>query len=223
MAERRRGSIGKRRVAATVGVAAALGVALYVTLAGQGNGGDFAACPDAAPRAEALDSLVTGEVAAFRIAEEPEKLASLSFTGPNGDPMTLGDFAGKVTLVNIWATWCAPCRQEMPALDRLQAELGGEDFVVVPISIDTADPARPANFLKEIGVERLPLYTDRSTAIFQVLKQRGLALGLPVTLLLDRNGCRLGHMNGPAEWDSFDGRSLIEAAIGRDPAAVPQS
>ena len=127
--------------------------------------------------------------------------------------MTLAAFQGKVALVNLWATLCAPCRREMPALDRLQAALGGDDFVVVPISIDTADPARPAAFLEEIGTKNLPLYTDRTTRIFEELKAKSLAVGLPVTLLLDRNGCRLGHINGPAEWDSEDGKRLIEAAI----------
>lgn len=223
MADRRIGVIAKSRLGVAVAVAAALGVAVYVTLAGRGNGEDIAACADAAPRARALDPLVAGEVAAFQIAAAPERLSGLAFAAADGAPLTLGAFAGKVALVNIWATWCAPCRREMPALDRLQAVLGGEDFVVVPISIDTGEPERAAAFLREIGVEHLPLYTDRSTEIFQTLKQRSLALGLPVTLLLDRDGCGLGHMNGPAEWDSFDGRSLIEAAIGNGPAATPQS
>ena len=127
--------------------------------------------------------------------------------------MTLAAFKGKVALVNLWATWCAPCRQEMPALDRLQAALGGDDFAVVPVSIDIGGRDRPAAFLKQIGVKNLPLYTDRTTEIFEGLKTRGLAIGLPVTVLLDRNGCRLGHINGPAEWDSEDGKRLIEAAI----------
>ena len=118
-----------------------------------------------------------------------------------------------MALVNLWATWCGPCRQEMPALDRLQAALGGDDFAVVPVSIDIGDPERPKAFLEQIGVKNLPLYTDRTTKIFEDVKARGLAIGLPVTVLLDRNGCRLGHINGPAEWDSEDGRRLIEAAI----------
>ncbi len=127
--------------------------------------------------------------------------------------MTLAAFKGKVALVNLWATWCNPCREEMPALDRLQAALGGADFAVVPVSIDIGDPARPAAFLEKIGVKNLPLYTDRTTKIFESLKSRGLAIGLPVTVLLDRNGCQLGHINGPAEWDSTDGKRLIEAAL----------
>ena len=118
-----------------------------------------------------------------------------------------------MALVNLWATWCGPCRREMPALDRLEAALGGDDFAVVPISIDTGGRDRPAQFLEETGVAHLPLYTDSSTEIFEALKTRGLAIGLPVTVLIDRAGCRLGHMNGPAEWDSEDAHALIEAAI----------
>jgi hypothetical protein len=107
----------------------------------------------------------------------------------------------------------------MPALDRLAGELGGEDFAVVPISIDTGDPGRPAAFLKEVGVKNLPYYTDRTTEIFEGMKRERLAIGLPVTVLLDRNGCRLGHINGPAEWDSEDAKKLIQAAL----QAPPQS
>jgi thiol-disulfide isomerase/thioredoxin len=205
------------RRGAAVAVVAALFVAVYVTLDRQGNGGDSdsAICAAARPRAAALDPLAVGELAAFQVAAEPEKLSELAFRGADSEAMTLAAFEGRVALVNLWATWCGPCRQEMPALDRLQAALGGEDFVVVPISIDTGARERPAQFLEEIGVEHLPLYTDPSTKIFGALKGRGLAVGLPVTVLLDRDGCRLGHINGPAEWDSEDGRKLIEAAIGQ--------
>ena len=98
--------------------------------------------------------------------------------------------------------------------EAVEAALGGGDFSVVPISIDTGDAERPAAFLNEIGVKNLPLYTDRSTRIFEELKAKGIAVGLPVTVLLNRNGCWLGHINGPAEWDSEDGKKLIGAAIG---------
>jgi len=211
MPEGRQVRIGKTGVA--VAAAAVLAAALYVTLDAGGNDAGASACSAARPLAQALDPLVGGEVAAFQVADRPEKLTDLAFTGPDGEKLTLADFAGKVTLLNLWATWCAPCRQEMPALDRLETALGGEAFSVVPVSIDTSGPERPTAFLDSVGVKSLPLYTDPSTEIFSELKSRSLALGLPVTILLDRNGCRLGHMNGPAEWDSDDGRRLIEAAI----------
>jgi thiol-disulfide isomerase/thioredoxin len=216
MAETRKRFVWNARVggAAILG-AAVLAAALYVTLGGQGNGVVAAECRAAAPQAAALDPLIGGEVAAFNVAREPQLLSELAFTGTDGAPTTLAAFKGKVALVNLWATWCVPCRAEMPALDRLQAALGGDDFSVVPISIDIGDPGRPAAFLDSIGVKNLPLYTDRSTKIFEDLKGKGLAVGLPVTLLLDRNGCSLGHINGPAEWDSEDGQKLIQAAIGQ--------
>jgi thiol-disulfide isomerase/thioredoxin len=198
---------------AVTAVAAVVLAGIYVTLAGQGNGGVAAECVAAKADAVALDPLVGGEVAAFQLAREPENLSGLAFTGTDGKPMMLAAFNGKVALVNLWATWCGPCRQEMPALDRLQATLGGDDFAVVPVSIDIGDPERPKAFLEQVGVKNLPLYTDRTTKIFEAVKARGLAIGLPVTFLLDRKGCRLGHINGPAEWDSEDGKRLIQAAI----------
>jgi thiol-disulfide isomerase/thioredoxin len=219
----RRSSIGKTwRRGAAVAVVVALIAAVYVTLDRQGNGGDSGVCAAARARAEALDPLVGGEIAALQTAKEPEKLSELAFVGEAGEAKTLADFQGRVALVNLWATWCAPCRKEMPSLDRLQAALGGEDFLVVPISIDTGGRDRPAQFMKSIGVEHLPLYTDRTTKIFEALKGRGLAIGLPVTVLLDRDGCWLGHINGPAEWDSEEAHRLIEAAIRPSEGGSPQ-
>lgn len=223
MADRRSrfGSARLRGVA--IAGAALLATGIYVTLDARRNGADAAACSGAASVAAKLDPLVGGEVAAFQIARTPQKLDGLSFTAADGRPTTLASYSGKVTLLNLWATWCAPCRQEMPALDRLQAALGGESFTVVPVSIDTGDPERPAKFLESIGTKNLPLNVDASTRIFEDLKRRSLALGLPVTVLLDRNGCHLGHMNGPAEWDSPEARRLIEAAIGSEPGPGPQT
>jgi thiol-disulfide isomerase/thioredoxin len=210
MAESRKRVVGSVVAAAVI---AALAAGIYVTRSGEGNGAVVAECRPAIDQAKSLDPQIGGELAAFRVTEAPEKLSDLAFLTADGAPKTLGDFQGKVTLVNLWATWCVPCRQEMPALDALQASLGGDDFAVVPVSIDIGDPARPAAFLQSIGVKNLPLYTDQSTKIFENLKARGIAIGLPVTVLLDRNGCSLGHINGPAVWDSKDGQRLIEAAI----------
>ena len=225
MSEKPRDSLRQARLrGVALAAAVALGAAVYVTLAGGGNGGSTAGCEGSGNVAAALDPLVQGEVAAFQIARAPEKLSDLAFTGTDGEAKTLGDFSGQVALVNLWATWCAPCREEMPALDRLQAEKGGADFSVVPVSIDTTDPDRPRTFLDSVGVKNLPLYTDRSTEIFQQLKTRGLALGLPVTVLLDRKGCRIGHINGPAVWDSADALALIARAIEETRTqALPQS
>ena len=101
----------------------------------------------------------------------------------------------------------------MPALNQLQADMGGEDFEVVAVNIDTGDDAKPKAFLQETGVDRLAYYRDNTLGLFNDLKRRNLALGLPVTLLVDEDGCLLGHMNGPAEWAGEDARKLIEAAM----------
>ena len=137
-----------------------LAAGVYVTLGGQGNGAVAPECRAAASQAAALDPLVGGEVAAFSVAEHPDKLSDLAFTGADGAPKTLADFRGKVALVNLWATWCVPCRQEMPALDRLQQALGGEDFAVVPVSIDIGDP-EPAGGVPELDRREEPAALHR--------------------------------------------------------------
>ena len=194
--------------AAGIGMAAALG--LY---AGRAPDGNAAACADATATGARLDALATGEVAAFQVAQRPQDLSDLAFSDEAGRATTLGAFQGKVALVNLWATWCAPCRKEMPGLDRLNQALGGERFAVVPVNVDTGARDKPAAFLQSIGTETLPLYADPSMDIFNEMKKRGLALGLPVTALIDRKGCLIGHMNGPAEWDSEDGQALVRAAL----------
>jgi thiol-disulfide isomerase/thioredoxin len=125
-------------------------------------------------------------------------------------------------LLNLWATWCVPCRKEMPALDALERRLGGPDFEVVAVNIDTRDPDKPRAWLNDVGIKRLAYYSDSSAKVFQDLKLAGKAFGMPTTLLLDRTGCELGTMAGPAEWASADGIRLIEASIrqGGAPTAV---
>jgi len=202
----------------TLGIVAAIGiisVAVYGIVARQGNVEAEDSCAINAQLIEReLAPLATGEVAAFQTPREAQDLSGLAFVNSDGAPTSIGDFSGKVLLVNVWAPWCAPCRREMPALDRLQAELGGDAFEVVPINIDTGSADKPQAFLESIGVKNLPLHRDPTTDVFQDIRKRGLGIGLPVTLLLDRSGCQLGHMAGPAEWDSDDAKALIKAAVG---------
>ena len=196
-------------------IAGALGV--YFMGAVPGNGGGSAAAADCAPAlkaAKALEPLAKGEVAAFRIATEPDRMTDLAFKAPDGSDTSLAALAGKTVLVNIWATWCAPCRAEMPTLDRLQASNGGKDFAVAAINIDLNNTERAKAFFAEIGVKDLAFYSDPSSGIFTKLKSRGLGFGLPTTILVDGKGCRMGVVEGPAEWDSDDARALIEAAAG---------
>lgn len=201
-------------LAAIAGIAVGVG-AVYVTETGKGNGADALAGVDCGPTIEAaglLAPLAKGDVAAFRVATEPARLSELSFQTANGDKKSIADFKGQTVLLNLWATWCAPCRQEMPALDRLDAAHEGKDFSVVAVSIDTQDPAKPKKFLDEIGVKSLAFYGDPTTGIFTGLKGKGMAVGLPTTVLIDKQGCALGVMSGPAEWDSEDAKALIGAA-----------
>lgn len=210
-------------LAALAGIVAGA-AAVYVMESRSGNGGGVAAasgsqCEAAKDKAAALTPYLTGQVAAMMAADQPRPLPALAFNGPDGKPRTIADFSGKTLLVNLWATWCFPCREEMPALNALQKELGSDRFEVVAINIDTGTDEKPKAFLDETGVHDLAYYRDSSMGVFNSLKKEGLAFGLPVTLLMDDKGCLIGAMNGPAAWDSEDAKALIRAAIPAAPGA----
>jgi thiol-disulfide isomerase/thioredoxin len=196
--------------AALAGLAA--GVAgVYVS--GWGGANESDRCAAAEPLAASLKPFATGEIAALLPADAPQDFSALGVLTPEGEPHPLSNHAGKVVLLNLWATWCVPCRAEMPALDRLQAAKGGPDFEVVTVNIDTGDPEKPKAFLEEIGTTGLPDYRDPRMAFFNELKTRGLAFGLPTTLILDRGGCQVAALHGPAEWDSPEALSLVDALV----------
>jgi thiol-disulfide isomerase/thioredoxin len=159
--------------------------------------------------------LARGEVAAIGVAKASKTLPSLAFKDASGGDRTLTDWRGRTVLLNLWATWCVPCRKEMPALDALQAKLGGPDFDVVAINIDTRDTEKPKAWLKDVGVNKLGYYADTSGKVFQDLKAAGKAFGMPTTLLVDPNGCELATLAGPAEWASDDAVKLVTAALGK--------
>jgi len=203
-----------RAMIALFAVAAVVtGAAIYGIGAMQGNADP--ACRASAELAKHLAPLARGEVAAINIADDPQKLPDLTFTDAGGQPHKLSDFKGRTVLLNLWATWCVPCRKEMPALDALQAKLGDDKFQVVAVNIDTRNLDKPKAWLDEVGIKRLGYFADPSAKVFQDLKAIGKALGMPTTLLVDPNGCELGTMAGPAEWASDDGLKLIEAAKAR--------
>ncbi len=202
-------------IAAIAGLMAGA-VAVYVRNPGSGNGEVAAgagACEGAVELARSVDEFARGEVAAMAAATSP-RLIDLSFKGPQGQDLKTTDFAGKTVLLNLWATWCGPCREEMPALNNLQKEMGGEDFEVVAVNIDTGTDEKPKAFLEETGVDALGYYRDSTMGVFNVMKKEGLAFGLPVTLIIDPKGCLVSAMNGPAVWDSADAKALIAAAKG---------
>ncbi len=154
----------------------------------------------------------------FIVHEAPKPIAAIRFEDADGQSRSLTDFRGKVVLLNIWATWCVPCRKEMPTLDRLQAKLGGAGFEVVALSIDRRmDAVR--KFFAEVGIQKLAIYLDSSA---KATRELG-AVGLPTTLLLDREGREVGRLIGPAEWDSLAMVEFIGCVISENDATRPQT
>jgi thiol-disulfide isomerase/thioredoxin len=173
------------------------------------------ACQTTAALAKTLKPLAHGEVAAVNVPDTPLYVPNLIFHDGAGHTRQLSDWRGRTVLLNLWATWCVPCRREMPALDALQQKLGGPNFQVVAVNIDTRDPDKPKAWLKEIGVSHLTYYADPSAKVFQDLKAVGRAFGMPTTMLVDTTGCELGTIAGPAEWSSDDAIKLIKAATAK--------
>jgi len=195
-----------------VALAAVAGAVYYGIVRDPGK--SAAACAAASVvRARALAPLAQGEVAALNV--KASRPPNLTFNGPDGAKLSLADFKGRALVLNLWATWCVPCRAEMPSLDRLQAKAGGPGFEVVAVNVDTARLERPAAFLNEIGVKSLKRYADPSGDAFETLRVGGIALGLPTSLLIDADGCSLGVVAGPANWGSQDALAAVRALSGR--------
>lgn len=203
------------KIGVALGVVAALGlagVAAFYSLAGDAGNGS---CKAARQTAARMTPLAKGEVAAVEIRKDPQPAPELAFTGPDGQPMTLAALKGKTLLVNLWATWCAPCLKEMPALNALQKAMGGPDFAVVAINIDTRNLDKPKAWLAENKVTALAFYGDPQAATFQALRAAHKVEGMPVSIIVDRQGCELGILQGPADWASADSKALMAAATGR--------
>jgi thiol-disulfide isomerase/thioredoxin len=145
----------------------------------------------------------------FNTYDEPRPLPRVPFTDGGWRELTLEAFRGKVVLLNIWATWCVPCREEMPTLDRLQAKLGGPDFQVVALSIDQEGIFAVKKFYEELALESLDIYVDDSMRAPSLLG----VIGIPATLLIDREGREIGRKLGPAEWDSEEVVTLIRRYV----------
>lgn len=173
------------------------------------------ACRPAAQLAQKLTPLARGEVAALSPAKSPVQLTGLAFKDAAGKERTLADWKDRTVLLNLWATWCVPCKKEMPALDELQKKLGGSDFEVVAVNIDTRNPEKAKAWLTDTGIASLAYYADNNAKIFQELKEKGRAFGMPTTILVDKNGCEVATLAGPAEWASGDAIKFIETALGK--------
>lgn len=178
------------------------------------NAGAPAQCTPAVDLAKKIAPFAKGELAALTMASSPLALPDLTFQDSEGKTRQLSEWKGRTVLINLWATWCVPCRKEMPALDELQASLGSKDFEVVAINIDTRDPGKPKTFLKDANLTKLAYFHDQKAKVFQDLKSAGRALGMPTSVLVDGAGCEIATLAGPAEWASNDAIKLIKAAIG---------
>jgi thiol-disulfide isomerase/thioredoxin len=165
--------------------------------------------PKPAEARPAAGGAAPSTMAAFVKRANPEAIADVAFQDGEGRAITLSAFKGRTVLLNLWATWCAPCRKEMPALDRLQKELGSDKFEVVALAVDRAETAAIRKFLLETGVASLKFYVDPTAKAGTALK----AGGMPTTILIGKDGLELGRLVGPAEWDSPDAKKLIEAAL----------
>jgi thiol-disulfide isomerase/thioredoxin len=164
---------------------------------------------DVAPAAKPAAGQGGNEMAAFVKKPSPEALPAFTFQDKDGKALTIADFKGKTVLLNLWATWCAPCRHEMPALDRLQAAMGSDTFEVVALSLDKDGADKARKFLGEIKVSHLNFYIDPTGKEGFNLKP----VGLPTTLLIDAEGREIGRLAGPAEWDSEAAKALISAQL----------
>ena len=198
-----------------IGLAVALS-GVYAMLGSNGNeevGGKTAGVDVASPtgsKTAALNkSLSTGALAAFVFKKDRPAVVTGDFKDGQGKTIDMANWKGRVALVNLWATWCGPCRAEMPHLAKLQELYGGDQFEVVALSVDLKGAEASAAFLKEIKADNLALYVDKTT---KAMRKLG-AIGLPLTVLVDRQGREIGRLLGPADWAADEAKRLIEAAI----------
>ena len=200
------------RLAFRLGVAAAAGTAVLLLVLGLRYGPQLL-FERTAPR-EPEGAPVSGSSAPTKgleltVFDRPRAVPEIRFADDQGHDLTLGDLRGRVVLLNIWATWCVPCRKEMPTLDRLQAKLGDEDFLVIPLSIDRDGAAGVKRFYQEVGVEKLGIYVDPSGRASHALS----VPGVPTTLLIDREGREVARKMGEAQWDGAEMVSLVQRTI----------
>ena len=175
---------------------------LYTALA-------LGANPGAAGDIATLEELREGSMRKLLFHAEPQPVSQVPFRDPDGGEFTLADWQGKYVVLNFWATWCAPCRHEMPMLDNLQAEFGGEDFEVVTIATGRNEVTGIRRFFEETEVTRLPILLDPRSELAREMA----VLGLPITVVLDRDGQEIARMRGDAEWDSESAKAIVAALL----------
>ena len=163
----------------------------------------------ATAEAEISKALITGSMARFKLTRPPKPMPDLEFLDADNKPVRLADFTGQARLINLWATWCAPCVKEMPSLDRLQANMPRDRFTILPISLDGPTKAKVAPFYKERDLSNLPIFYDKGRKAMSTL---GVTL-LPTSILVDPAGLELGRIEGDADWDTLEGLALMRAAM----------
>jgi thiol-disulfide isomerase/thioredoxin len=159
--------------------------------------------------AKVSPNLLTGTLAKFTLAKEPKALADLAFTDADDKPVKLADYKGKTVLLNFWATWCAPCVKEMPSLDKLQAEMGKDKFVVLPLSLDGPSKPKVAPFYADKKLANLGIYFDKGKKVLGALD----ISVLPTSVLVDPEGREIGRLEGDADWDKPEAIALMKAAV----------
>jgi thiol-disulfide isomerase/thioredoxin len=152
--------------------------------------------------------LLKGTLAKFQLAKAQKPLPDLAFNDADDKPLTLADYMGKTVLLNFWATWCAPCVKEMPSLDKLQAEMGRDKFVVLPLSLDGPTRPKVAPFYQDRKLTNLGIYFDKSKKAMQALD----VSILPTSILVDAQGRELGRIEGEADWEKPEVLALMKAA-----------
>ena len=165
--------------------------------------------PEGQEVAAALEALREGDMKKLMFHSAPAPAPQVEFEREDGSAATLADYRGKHVVLNFWATWCAPCREEMPMLSNLQAEMGGDDFAVVTIATGRNPPPAMKTFFDEIGVDNLPLHRDPKSAL---ARQMGV-FGLPITVILDPQGNEIARLQGDAHWDSDSAKAIVAALI----------
>ena len=161
---------------------------------------------------QAAEALRDGDMKKLNFHSEPQDAGTAEFITFDGDPLSLSDWNGKWVLVNFWATWCAPCREDMPALAELQKTLGGDRFEVVTIATGRNPPPAMKEFFSEIGVDNLPLHRDPGS---KLAREMGV-LGLPITVILNPEGQEVARLQGDAAWDSEPAKAVISALLGAE-------
>ena len=180
-------------------------VAVYASLTLSGNGEKIS---DATNK-QKYQKMQGERLRAFIFHKEPKEIENFKFQDAFGETRSLSDWKGKVVLINLWATWCAPCREEMPSLDNLKKHFSNEKFDVVTISMDRGGVSKPRKFFDEERIKYLELYIDPTSRLMFKMK----AVGLPATILLDPEGREIGRMAGPAQWDSDRAIEIIQKAL----------